>query len=162
MYSESGKPSVQSSPPPTGLLPVGCVIPFPRQYIESIWGLMVTKKWYKTSRPCHCGIRTLDLSRILPTLQYKNEPPNSSYPHFVINIMLHTNDNFTMSAVFTIMMTRLNFLRLWIIDLDVLQKRPLNNVATRNKFPCRYIDHVVVCFPGVTTHYGCTCIFTAQ
>ena len=50
----------------------------------------------------------------------------------------------TMSAVFTIMITRLNFLRLRIIDLDVLQKLPLNNVATRNKFPCRYIDHTFV------------------
>lgn len=124
-----------------GLLPVGCVILSPQQNTKSVWGLMVIKKWYKMSRLCHCGIWTLDLSRILAALQYKNGPPNSSYPHFVINIMLHTKDNSTVNAIFTIRVTKLTFLWLWITGLDVLQERPLNNVATRNKFPCRYIEH---------------------
>ena len=115
----------------------------------SCWYVYTVEVRYPTStvytcRLYQCGIRTLDLSRILPALQYINEPPNSSYTHFAINIMLHTNDNFTMGAGFTIMMTRLTFLRLWITDADVLQKRPLNNVATRNKFPCEYIDHTFV------------------
>lgn len=85
-----------------------------------------------------------DLSRILAAVRYKKRTFWSLLREqniYFLNTLPHASDKFSMSALFTIMVMRVTLLWLRTIGLDILQEWRLKNVATRNKFPCRYIDY---------------------